>query len=162
MKDAVLPVPALCWEQTTYSETRQLGYLEEKGFIYQQEGRQPFCNAATSPSLMALPASNPRCLQRAQEESGFVLQRVTAWSRLVQAGLVHCAPGAPELWPPGHSLTLVSWWPPPWHPWFGHCQWKELWSGSRGVTGLEEPRDHSALRSHFTFQETDGPEQDMS
>ena len=154
MKDAVLPVPALCWVQTTYNETRQLGYLEEKGFIYQQEGIQPFYNAATSPSLMALPASNPRCLQRGQEESGFTLQRLAAWNPLVQAGLVCCAPGAPELCLPGHTLTLVSWQPPSWHPWFG-CQWKELWSRSQGVTGLEEPRDHSALWSHFTYEETD-------
>lgn len=158
MKDAVLPVPALCWVQTTYNETRQLGYLEEKGFIYQQEGIQPFYNAATSPSLMALPASNPRCLQRGQEESGFMQQRLIAWNPLVQAGLVHCAPGAPELCAPGHTLTLVSWWPPSWHPRFGHCQCKQPWSGSWRVTGPEKPRDHSASWSHFTCEETDDPE----
>lgn len=132
MKDVVLPVSALCWEQTTYNETRQLGYLEEKGFIYQQEGIQPFYNAATSPSLMALPASNPRCLQRGQEESGFMLQRLTAWNRLVQTDLVHRAPGAPELWPPGHTLTLVSWWPPPWHLRFGTANGKSCGAGARG------------------------------
>lgn len=91
MKDAVLAVPALCWVQTTYNETCQLGYLEEKGFIFQQEGIQPFFNAATSQSLMMLPASNPRCLQKGQEESGFMLKRLTAWNPLVEAGLVHCA-----------------------------------------------------------------------
>lgn len=91
MKDAVLAVPALCWVQTTYNETCQLGYLEEKGFIFQQEGIQPFFNAATSQSLMTLPASNPRCLQKGQEESGFMLKRLTAWNPLVEAGLVHCA-----------------------------------------------------------------------
>lgn len=90
VKDAALLVPALHWGQLTYDETCQLGYLEEKGFIYQQEFEiQPFYSAATSLSLMALPASTPRCLQKGQEESRLMLRRLTAWSPLVQADLVH-------------------------------------------------------------------------
>lgn len=89
--------------QTTYNETRQLGYLEEKGFIYQQEGIQPFYNAAPGLPLMVLPASNLRCLQKGQEENRLMPRRWTVWNPLVSPGLV------PVPWGGGEGVSLSPW-----------------------------------------------------